>query len=477
MTIHCKTVSHAVIATLFGLAAGTAAAEPADGVLDPNFADDGKAIVAFDISAGGPIDNALDSVVDSFGRIYLVGTVMTNDGARIGITRLRQNGSLDTGYGPDDVGLVVAPEQLGFSLTGIAAALDAQGNLLVGGTLTMNGNDDFAVCRFNIDGALIAFPNGLQCAKVAFDYTGPGSDQSDVLRDMAVQSDGKIVLTGSADYDSITTRVAVARLDTNGDLDADFNGGLGTASFTTPDSLLNRSHSVAIARNGKIVLAGEVRLVGRTDTDLLLMRLNPNGTLDASFGANGYAVLDPIESTRNHTIRKIALVPGHPQLILDQQIVAVGAIETAINSGLFDGLVARINADGSPAAGFGTGASGYRIDSSGQNLTLNDLALEADGAILAVGTIRANSNPATTTDYYVTRFHADGSTDHDAFNPPSGFSLIDVGGSNDLGNAIALQNDRIVVAGATLVSAGPPANLDFSVVGLLRDRIFADGLD
>lgn len=477
MTLRCNPLSRAAAAALFGLATATAGAAPADGVLDPSFAGDGVAAVAFDIAAANPIDTALDTVVDGFGRIYLVGTVMTNAGARIGITRLRRDGTLDTGYGPDDVGLVVAPEQLGFSLTGVAAALDAQGNLLVGGTVTTNGNDDFGLCRFNIDGALSAFPNGLQCVKVAFDLTGTGGTKSDVLRDIAVQPDGKIVLAGSANFNATLTRAAVARLDTNGDLDVEFNGGLGRNSFTPQGSLVNRVHSVAIARNGKIVLAGEVQLQGRTDTDLLLARLTPNGTTDDSFGTDGAAVLAPFESTRNHRLRKLALEPGHPQLLLDQQIVAVGAIETAVGSGVYAGLVARIDPDGSPAADFGTGASGYRIDNTGHDLAFNDLTLEAGGAILAAGTVRANANPATTSDYYVTRFLADGSTDHDAFNSPSGFSVIDVGGSNDLGNALALQNDRIIVAGASLVSAGPPANLDFSVVGLLRDRIFADGVD
>ena len=79
-------------------------------------------------------------------------------------------------------------------------------------------------------------------------------------------------------------------------------------------------------------------------------------------------------------------------------------------------------------------------------------------------------------DYYVTRFRPDGSTDVDGFNPPSGFSLVDLGGSNDMANAIALRNDRIIVAGTSVVGTVPP-NTDFSAIGLLRDRIFADGLD
>lgn len=475
MTIRCKPLFQAVAAATLGLAAGMAGAEPADGVLDPGFADDGKAVVAFDIAASSSLDNALDSVVDDFGRVYLVGTVMTGEGARIGIARLRKNGVLDTGYGPDDVGLVVAPEQLGFGLTGVSAALDAQGNLLVGGTVTTAGNDDFAVCRFNIDGALSAFPNGLQCVKVAFDLAGSGGNKSDVLHDIAVQPDGKIVLVGSAVFSDVHTRAAVARIDTQGSLDADFVSG-GTNAFSPSNGRHSKLEAVAIQTNGKIVAVGDVTLNNSAYSDLLVVRLNANGSPDNALGANGAKVLSYSADAVHESFNALALLPGHPQLALDQTILAAGSIQDQIGSEVHDGLLARIGPDAEPVSGFGTGASGFRIDGTGRDLVFNGLVLESDGRILAAGTIRANSNPATTTDYYVTRFLADGSTDHDAFNPPNGFSLIDVAGSNDVANAIALQNNRIVVAGASLISAAPP-NLDFSVIGLMRDRIFANGFD
>ncbi|MDQ2925870.1 MAG: hypothetical protein M3R43_09990, partial [Acidobacteriota bacterium] len=213
MKLHCIR-SRGLAALALALAAAHVSAQPADGVLDPTFADEGIAIVGFDTLPGSPVDIALDSVVDSFNRIYLVGTVNTTGGQRIGITRLRADGTLDTNYGPQDVGLVIAPEQLGFSISGVSAAIDLQGRLLIGGTVTTNGNDDFAVCRFDIDGSLDAFPNGLQCVKVAFDLeTG---DKSDILHDIAVQPDGKIVMVGSAVYNTSQTRLALARLDTNG---------------------------------------------------------------------------------------------------------------------------------------------------------------------------------------------------------------------------------------------------------------------
>jgi uncharacterized delta-60 repeat protein len=476
MNLHRNRLRGLAAATILGFAATHAVAEPADGVLDPTFGTDGITLVAFDVTAANPIDIAQDAVADSFGRTYLVGIVTTTDGQRIGITRLRPDGTVDTNYGPDDVGLVVAPEQLGFSLTGVSAALDPQGKLLVGGTLTTDGNDDFALCRFDVDGSLDAFPNGLQCLKVAFDLDGSGSNKSDVLHDIAVQSDGKIVMVGSAVFSSVKTRAAIARIDTNGDLDASFNSGLGRNSFGEADTRFAGLNAVAIQANGKFVAVGEVVRTGFTDTDLLVTRIDSTGSADETFSDDGIVVLSPFGETRNHSFAAVGLLPTHPQLLLDQEIVAVGSIESEVGSGLYDGLVARIGANATPVAGFGSGGSGYRVDNRGHDLVFNDMVMEPSGSLLVAGTIRANSNPATTMDYYATRFLPNGSTDVDGFNPPSGYSLVDLDGSNDIANAIALQNGRVIVAGGSLVGTTPP-NLDFSAIGLLRDRIFANGFD
>ena len=234
--------------------------------------------------------------------------------------------------------------------------------------------------------------------------------------------------------------------------------------------------SVAIQANGKIVAVGEVEPNNSAYTNPLFVRLEADGDPDLSVGANGARMLGYSDESVHETLNALVLLPGHPQLLLDQTVIAVGSINDQIGSELRYGLVARIGADANPVAGWGTGGSGYRLDNTGVDLVFNDIALDANGGLLAAGTIRANANPATTLDYYVTRFLPNGSTDHDGFNPPSGFSLVDLDGSNDVANAIALQKARIIVAGGSLVGTTPP-DFDFSAIGLLRDRIFANGFD
>ena len=465
----------ASLALAIALMAGSAApaiAAPLDGAIDLSFGTNGRTVIGVDTAPSSPLDIVTDTVVDSFGRVHLVGVVNTTDGQRIGIARLRADGTLDQNYGPDDVGLVVAPEQTGFSLTGVSAAFDAQGRLLVGGTLTTAGNDDFAVCRFNVDGALTAFPNGFQCVKVAFDL-GDGND--DVLRDIAVQPDGKIVLAGSADFSVGNERAALARLDSSGNLDAAFNG---TGKMTLANGFAYntfRLNAIAIASNGKIVGVGEGLTTPEPASEAVAARVLANGTADTSFGLNGVAPVER-DTGRDMRFKALALIPGSSPDV-DQRIVAVGEIETAPDSGSYDGFIAALRVLGNPDLDFS--GDGVQSDATGANLSFTDLEREATGNLTVVGTIRANTNPATTLDFYATRYLRDGTRDLGAFNPGVGYRLVDFlqPGGNDIANAVAFADDRIIVAGASLISTGTPVNLDFSVMALTRDRIFANGVD
>ena len=87
-----------------------------------------------------------------------------------------------------------------------------------------------------------------------------------------LQSDGKIlVFAGSA---------AVLRYTTSGALDATF-GSNGIAALST--SVFG---SLALQANGKIVMGGVVTS-SSGGAELGVERLNPNGTLDTSFGSDG----------------------------------------------------------------------------------------------------------------------------------------------------------------------------------------------
>src|SRR5204862_281432 len=117
---------------------------------------------------------------------------------------------------------------------------------------------DFAVARLNANGSLDTTFDTDGKQTVGFDLGTAGtSTNDDRAQDVAIQSDGKIVLVGSANVGSLATgsNFAIARLNTNGSLDTTFDtDGRQTVSF----SALNQdfANAVAIQSDGKIVVAG-----------------------------------------------------------------------------------------------------------------------------------------------------------------------------------------------------------------------------
>src|SRR6185436_14424910 len=131
---------------------------------------------------------------------------------------------------------------------------------------------------------------------------------------MAVQADGKIVLAGrSGNGTNTADRVAVARFNTDGTLDSTFDGdGLVTYTFADTDLA-----AVAIAPDGKIVVAGTTSL-GTTQTwDWFIMRLNSDGSPDNSFGGGDAVVTRDFGFNFGDDAYAIAIQP-------DRKIVVTG---------------------------------------------------------------------------------------------------------------------------------------------------------
>ena len=107
------------------------------------------------------------------------------------------------------------------------------------------------------------------------------------LADVAAQSDGKVLLAGTR-VDSATSahQVKVIRLKADGTLDATFgSGGATTFQFWAGETSVD-VHDIAVATNGSILIAGDYK--GATnDLNAAVARLTANGSLDNTFDSNG----------------------------------------------------------------------------------------------------------------------------------------------------------------------------------------------
>ncbi|MGH8566198.1 MAG: hypothetical protein ACREXW_19820 [Gammaproteobacteria bacterium] len=250
-----------------------------------------------------------------------------------------------------------------------------------------------------------------------------------------LQPDGKLVMAGSAgdtSLTSLTSDVLLARFNPNGSLDASFGaGGIVQTDFGRGDI----ATALVLQPDGKLVTAA-VRLSGPSNnivSDLILARHHPDGSLDASFGAGGFVVESGIFGSA------LVLQP-------DGKLVAAGGGAFRSGDQLF-----RFNPDGTLDTSFGDGGRvGPNFDGPGE---FSALVLQPDGKLVAAGQ-----------SFFLARFNPNGSLDT-SFGT-GGLVVTDFGRSSRA-NALVLQADANLVVGGALFRR---PDLDFIVV-----RYHADG--
>ncbi|HJZ82272.1 MAG TPA: hypothetical protein VKD91_18065 [Pyrinomonadaceae bacterium] len=238
-----------------------------DGSLDSSFNGDGKWLQGFTLAGDGQA--AVAVAIQSDGKVVFAGTGAPTRFPSIVVFRLNVDGTLDNSFNGNGYQIV---QQTGALLFPTDIALQPDGKILVAG---QKGKDALVV-RLNPDGEL----------DDSFDGDGMASANFGALslaQALAIQPDGKIVIAGTLFLSSPGinhTDIAVARFNQNGSLDPSFEGDgkltydMGTSEF---------SAALAIQADGKIVVLGN----GGFDFSLLMLRLNLDGSLDSSFDGDG----------------------------------------------------------------------------------------------------------------------------------------------------------------------------------------------
>jgi uncharacterized delta-60 repeat protein len=250
--------------------------------LDPDFGDDGTAVLALRGEPNGRSgdldrDRGEVIVVDDAGRILFGGETYSDERAYfdLGLIRLMPDGTLDTSFGSD--GKVVSQPIGPVNVRGLQ--LDRQGRIVVAG---YNNPNNFVLYRFDDSGA--PDPTFGDNGAVVTDVICISANFTN--QSLALQSDGKILIGGTS---SISESFSIARYTEDGTLDPTF-GGDGTISIDPTDEL-DFINSVRVQDDDRIVIAGTASH-GDTTGQFALVRLNPDGSLDASFDDDGVVLLD-----------------------------------------------------------------------------------------------------------------------------------------------------------------------------------------
>src|SRR5437867_3072786 len=293
------------------------------------------------------------------------------------------------------------------------------------------------------------------------------SRSTDIANAVALQPDGKLVVVGQTykHNDYTGEDFAVARYNTDGTLDST----VGTRGKVRTDfpGLAAVPSSVVIQSDGKIVVAGGAFPLFTFLGDFKVVRYNPNGSLDTSFGDGGI-----VTTTFPEGSYAFALA-----LQSDGKIIAAGTVFVDFNPGDMsdtDFALARYNPDGSLDTTFGNGGT-VTTDFFGTEDDVFSVLIQLDGKIVAVGSA---NDPAKFYDFAPVRYLTNGTID----------TTFGVGGkvSTDFGDrgfdrahSAALQADgKIVAAGFATSVDGIRENFAvarYTSSGVLDTTFSSDG--
>ncbi|MBC3759917.1 T9SS type A sorting domain-containing protein [Hyunsoonleella sp. SJ7] len=212
---------------------------------------DGSLDTSFNVGIG--TDKPITELaVQNDGKIVLGGSFRTINNIFVGgIARLNSDGSLDTTF------------DSGVGTNGYVSklAVQADGNILVSGDYDLFNNEEAnGLVRLNKDGTL---DNNFDAG------TGPDN----AINAMVVQDDGKIVIGGQFKRYNGILASRLARLNSDGSIDTSFNTGTG---------IYGTLFSIKIQSDGKILISGTFPGYNETTVNRIA-RLHTNGSLDTSF--------------------------------------------------------------------------------------------------------------------------------------------------------------------------------------------------
>jgi uncharacterized delta-60 repeat protein len=213
------------------------------------------------------------------------------------LARYTLSGSLDRTFGTAGISVITTFAQ---AARAYGLTQDSLQRYIIAGTANFT---QILVARYNNNGTL----------DKTFNSTGstPGiattniAGLSAIAYSVIVDANGKIVVAGIAQTPLIA-QLIIVRYNTDGSLDTSFaNGGIQAINIPFFNIIVS---ALAIDDNGRIVVSGESRNTNVTlrsafnyADPFLLIRLNPNGSIDTSFNAHGFVqppeVLPPLPET------------------------------------------------------------------------------------------------------------------------------------------------------------------------------------
>jgi uncharacterized delta-60 repeat protein len=408
---HRRKLVLAVVAASSAAFAGLALARAGD--LDPNFGTGGKVTTPF---VGGDAF-AVAVALQADGKIVAAGHAAEG----LGLARYSADGTLDPTFGSD--GTVTAGGGRASDI-----AIQSDGKIVVARAERHSGATrfDFGVTRFDADGRLDATFGRSGSATTAFGRRASVSAQG-----VAVQRDGRIVVFGEAWVGGEEPAFVGARYNRNGRLDTSFSrDGRVMTLLGSEFPPLDGAVDVAIQVDGKIVVAGGA---------FGLARYNANGTLDRSFGRRGTVGPD-FDALYDDQVFEVAIQR-------DRKIVVAGSdVEEGYDYYFSSFALERYNRNGSRDRSFKRDGTVRTTFTEPQSFAFA-LAIQADGKLVVAGT--TGDEETGDSKFALARYNANGTLD-DSFGTGGRLETDFASGSADWASDVAIQADGAIVAAGSV---------------------------
>ncbi len=360
------------------------------------------------------------------------------------------------------------------------------------------------LARFNVDGSIdTSFgTNGYLSTNVVNETGGHSM--------MKIQSDGKILVTGSKFNSSISKYLFMTnRYNTDGSIDTSF-GINGSAITNIGASTNDFSFGIDIQTDGKILVVGYSSFAGNDDTSIV--RYLSTGQLDTSFAVNGVFTYnfgtcsipnhgiysnDLGEDVKVNSVGKIIVgvttdvneSVAHNgehgffclnsdgtldtsfgnngqkvvdyggisslevlKLTADDKIIATGEHDYWVGTNQFANIaIVKLLSNGNYDTSFGTNGiviTNYSATSLGE--VIHDLCIQPDGKIICLG--NAADASGLFADFLLVRFNTDGTIDT-TFNSV-GYLKVNFNNTSSIGNSLLIQNDgKLLCSGEFITSS------------------------
>lgn len=301
----------------------------------------------------------------------------------------RVAGELDPTFGDNGiVQTIIAPNQ-SWEADMIRGLLElSDGKIFAVGTATYSGHKKAAYVMYNEDGSIdTTFGNN---GIIILTPDGEDSYYQNYASSAVELPDGSIISCGHVYYSQVDTSRPFLVKFKDGQLDTSF----GNNGIALGYQQYNLGEKMVLQEDGKIVVSGYL------NDNIAAVRFNADGSMDTTFGVNGYAEII-IEGAENFSFAKDIALQKDGKILLGSYYD---------NSGNWKWVVVRLNTDGTLDSTFGEGGMVKMSVGYGHDFVLG-IDVQEDGKIVVGGHSWDANDPVLRYSLAIARLNEDGSVD------------------------------------------------------------------